>query len=82
MGNTKRDVQAPPVNAVGRIAIAVGIHPAPRRGENVVPRTSHDPLLILPEFRQRFVPEPAFVIELRAFFLIAPGIDREPIGVC
>ena len=81
MGHTEGDVQAPTVDTVGRIAIAIGIHPATGRGENVVTRTGYDPLLILPEFRQRFVPEPAFVIELRAFFLIAPGIDREPIGV-
>ena len=81
MRHAKRHIKPPPVDAVRWIPVAVRIHPAPRRRENVVPRTRHNPLLILAELRQRLVPEPPFVVEARSLLFVPPRLHYEPIGI-
>ena len=72
-----RYIQAPTVDAIGGIAVTVGVEPAPREREQVLAqRCTRDAVgVVLPELRQRAMVEPAFVLE---WF---PRPDLEPVRI-
>jgi len=82
------DIQPPTVDAVGRIPIAIRVHPAPGDGENVgldLGVQGSPALFIrhLGKFRQAFVAIPTGPVELLALLgaRVVPGEDRVPILV-
>jgi len=81
VGDTKSDIEPPAVDAVGRIAVPVRIHPAPRGGKNVLARTRDDAVLILAQLRQLGDIGPARITEGGVTGRFCPRGDGEPVAV-
>lgn len=75
------DVEAPAVDTIGGVAIAIGVHPAACGVKDVLARGGGDVVIDLEELGEGIVAEPAAVFEWGASSLIAPRFDDEPITV-
>ncbi len=73
------DIQAPTVYAVGRVAVAVGIHPAPHGAENIFAWSAHNPVFVFAKLGKLFDTVPTFVVKFvfRCGGII-PTFDAEP----
>ncbi|OPZ81841.1 MAG: hypothetical protein BWY77_00457 [bacterium ADurb.Bin431] len=81
MGDAKGDIQTPAVDAVARIAVPVGVHPAPCGRKDVLPRARDDAIFILAQLGQLDNIGPARITEGGVAGRFCPRGDGEPVAV-